>query len=222
MGSAPGSAPLWVALCFWPAGLGLLSQGLQPVPLPQRLLALALGLMLMEQSHMARVDVQQALAAWKFAPTPQLTRFMTVLAVTILGELMGFYLAAGGWLGLGMITILLSLLGFNLFANGRFEGYMFQPAGPRSRLGVIAIDLVALGLALLWVVGWGRLAVAGVLLTVSLAYGVAKAYAYATGRSSLAQPTSPAPAAYASRGEALAIHIPNAAQQHPQPAQQNR
>lgn len=222
MGSGLGSAPFWVALCFWPAGLGLLSQGLQPLPWPQRLLALALGLMLMEQSHMARVDVRQVLMARQSVQTPQLTRFMTVLAATILGELMGFYLAAGGWLGRGMITILLSLLGFNLFANGRFEGSTFQPAGPRTRLGVITIDLIALGLALLWVLDWGRLAVASLLLTVTLTYGVAKVYAYATGRSSLASPSSPDPTAYAPRRDRLAVHIPDAAQQHPQPAQQNR
>lgn len=212
-----GFVPVGVALCFLPAGLGLWSQGLQPLPLPSRLLALALGLMLLEQAHMARVDVKQVLTARRLESTPRLERFTAVLVATILGELGGFYLAAAGWLGLGMMTILVSLLGFNLFVNGRFEGQAFHPSGPRHRLDVIAIDLVALGLALLWLLDWGRMAVASLLLGVTLAYGVAKLYAYATARVSLSElPRTPLPPT------ASAVHIAHAAQQHPQPAQQNR
>ena len=201
--------PMLVALCFLPAGLGLWSQGFQPLPLPNRLLALALGLMLLEQAHMARVDVRQVITAGRVGTTPRLARFTAVLAATILGELGGFYLAAAGWLGLGMVTILISLLIFNLLANGRFEGNTFQPAGPRTRLDVIAIDLLALGLVLLWMLDWGRMAVASLLLGVTLAYGAAKIYAYATRARLPEPPASP-------------IHIPHTAQQHPQPAQQNR
>jgi hypothetical protein len=132
------------------------------------------------------------------------------LALTLIGELGGFYLAAAGWLGLGMVTILVSLLGFNLVANGRFTGETFQPAGPRSRLDVIAIDLLALGLAVLWMLNWGRLGVASLLLGVTVIYAMAKVYAYLTGRASLAD------------RPASAVHIPNTAQQHPQSTQQNR
>lgn len=205
-----GVLPLGVAICFLPAGFGLLIQGLQPLPWPQRLLALALGMMLLEQAHMARVDVQRLLAVRSRASIPRLTRFATVLTLTILGELAGFYLAAAGGLGWGMVIILVSLLGFNLLANGHFEDGEFQPSGPRRRWAVIAMDGLALGLALLWLAAVGRLVVAGVLLGVALAYGAAKIYAYATERVSLAEhPHS-------------AVHIPHAAQQHPQPAQQNR
>lgn len=200
--------PILVAFCFLPAGLGLWSQGLQPLPWPNRLLALALGLMLLEQAHMARVDGQRVLTAGRSGATPRLARFTAVLGATIIGELCGFYLAAAGWLGLGMVTILVSLLSFNLLANGRFEDHTFHPAGPRSRLDVIAIDLLALGLVLLWMLDWGRMAVASVLLGVTLVYGAAKLYAYATAR----RPERPA----------STVHIPHAAQQHPQPAQQNR
>lgn len=204
------------AIVFWPAGLGLLRQGLQPLPWPQRLLALALGLMLVEQAHMARVDVRRVLTVWQTLETeppieaPSLTRFSAILALTLIGELGGFYLAAAGWLGLGMVTILLSLLGFNLSANGRFVGETFQPAGPRSRLDVLAMDLLALGLAMLWMLNWGRLGVASLLLGVTVIYGLAKVYAYLTGRASLAE------------RPASAVHVPNAAQQHPQSTQQNR
>ena len=207
-----GVRPIGVAICFLPAGLGLLSQGLQPLPLAQRWLALALGLMLMEQAHMARVDVQRWLAVRSLGPTPRLNRFATVLTLTILGELAGFYLAAAGWLGWGMVTILVSLLGFNLLANGHFQDEGFQASGPRARWVVIGIDGIALGLALLWLASVGRLVVASGLLGVSLVYGVAKLYAYATNRVSLAE-RPPA---------ASAVHIPYATQQHPQPAQQNR
>lgn len=201
-----------VGLCFLPAALGLLSQGIAPLPLPQRLLALALGLMLLEQAHMARVDVQRVLAARHLGTTPRLRRFTAVLALTIVGEICGFYLAAAGDPGFGMVLILLSLLGFNLGANGRFDGEVFQPAGPRHRLGVIAVDLVALGLALLWWQNLGRLIIASLLLAITLAYGVVKLYAYVTGRASLSErPPSTS-----------AIHIAYATQQHPQPTQQNR
>lgn len=201
-----------VALCFLPASLGLLNQGIQPLPLPQRLLAVALGLMLLEQAHMARVDVQRVLAARHRGTTPELRRFTAVLAVTIIGEICGFYRAAAGDLGLGMVLILVSLLGFNLLANGRFDGEVFQPAGPRHRLGVILVDLVALGLALLWWQNWGQLGISSLLLGTTLAYGMAKIYAYATGRASLSE-SSPTPSA---------VHVAYAAQQHPQPTQQNR
>lgn len=209
-----GAVPMVVALCFLPAGVGLWSQGLQPLPLPHRLLALALGLMLMEQAHMARVDVQRVLTVRRLGSTSRLAWFTAVLAVTILGELGGFYLAAAGALGLGMMTILVSLLGFNLFANGRFEGPIFHPAGPRTRLDVIAMDLVTLGLALLWMLDWGRMVVASLLLGVTLTYGAVKVYTYLTTYATARLGPSEPPAS--------TVHIPHTAQQHPQPAQQNR
>jgi hypothetical protein len=201
-----------VALSFLPASLGLLNQGMQPLPLPQRLLAVALGLMLLEQAHMAKVDVQRVLAVRQLGTTRRLQRFTAILATTIVGEMVGFYLAAAGNLGLGMVLILVSLLGFNLLANGRFDGEVFQPAGPRHRLGVILVDCAALFLALLWWQNWGQLGISSLLLGTTLAYGMAKIYAYATGRASLAE-SSPTPSA---------IHVAYAAQQHPQPTQQNR
>ena len=201
-----------VASCFIPAVWGLCDQVLQPLPLPSRLLALALLLMLFEQAHMAKVDLDQVAAV---RPTltgqKELTAFSRLLWVTIFGQLLGFYLAAVGYLGVGMLAIMASLLGFNLRANLRLqpsEAPPVQLAGPGTRLDVITIDLVALGLGLLWVRQMAQLWIAGLLLLLALGYAVAKLSAYAT--------------AWVKRPSASAVHVAYAAQQHPQPPQQNR
>ena len=200
--------PAVVGACFLPAGLGLLHQVGQPLPLPQRLLALALLLMLFEQAHMARVDLRQVAGARQQGYDPRLRRFTHILWATIAGEWVGFYLTAAGYLGLGAVVIVSSLLGFNLTSQVRFEANTLKPVGIRDRLDVIVIDLLALGLGLLWMLDLARLWVASILFGLTLIYGVAKLAAYVT--------------VWLPRAFPSAIHIANSAQQHPQPSQQNR
>jgi hypothetical protein len=196
--------PTVVAIGFIPAGLGLLNQVIQPQPLPQRLLALALLLIVGEQAHMARTDLRQVAAVRQQQQDPRLPAFTRLLWATIAGELLGFYLAAAGFLGVGMVVIVGSVLGFNLAAQVRFEEHRLQPAGPSHRWSVLVIDTLALALGGLWFIPQAQLGVAGLLLTLALIYSGAKLITYT--RAGLA---------------ASAIHIPHATQQHPQPSQQN-
>lgn len=201
-------SPALAAALFVPAATGLLYQAVQPYAWPHRLLALALLLMSFEQAHMARVDLRHVDAVAQRSRDPRLSRFRQVVTLAIFGQLLGFSVAAAGALGWGMALILLSLVGFNLAANIRLEPSSqqpVQPAGWRSRLGVLILDAIALMLALLWMAqrfqGW----VAGGLFAITILYGSSKLVAYI---------------AAATRPKSL-VHVAYAAQEHPQPPQQN-
>ncbi|MBW4485306.1 MAG: hypothetical protein KME14_22450 [Tildeniella torsiva UHER 1998/13D] len=205
-------SPAWAAALFMPAALGLLYQAVQPHPWPYRLLALALLVGIFEQAHMARVDLRHVQIVGQRLRDPRLQSFGRVVAWTVAGQLLGFYGAAAGYLGSGMAVIMLSVIGFNLVATIRLEPTDLQPiqaAGWRSRLGVLALDAIALGLALLWIAqrfqGW----VAGGLFAITTLYGISKLITYAT--------------AALRPGSAMssAIHVAHAAQEHPQTSQQN-
>ncbi|MGF1570275.1 MAG: hypothetical protein ACFCVD_19755 [Nodosilinea sp.] len=179
--------PDLAAALFLPAGLGLLAQVLQPHPLPHRILALALMLISVEQATMARVDLRQialverGLTLHAHGQDANLARFRRVVIATIGGELAGFYLAATGYLGGGVLVILTSLVGFNVAAGVRLDpaaAEPIQPAGMGSRLDVLAIDGVAMGLGILWIAHLARGWVAGGLLALVLVYAASKLMTY--------------------------------------------
>ena len=213
-------SPALAAVLFMPAAAGLLYQAGQPYPWPHRLLALALLLMSFEQAHMARVDLRhlELVAQRSSALTENLPKdlqtdrrlhhFGRVVTLAILGQLLGFSVAATGYLGWGMALILVSLVGFNLAATIRLEPGTAQPiqaAGWRSRLDVLVLDAIALTLALLWIAQKFQALVAGGLFAITLLYGASKLWAYLTA---------------ATRQRSL-VHVAHAAQEHPQPPQQN-
>lgn len=210
-------SPTLAALLFMPAAMGLLYQAVQPNSWPHRLLALALLIGIFEQAHMARVDlrhvelVEQRVAIPPLGD-PRLKPFGQVVLWTVVGQLVGFYGAAAGYLGWGMAVILLSVIGFNLAATIRLEPAGPQPiqsTGWRSRLDVLGLDAIALLLALLWMAdrfqGW----VAGGMFAITVGYGASKLVIYLTA----ALRTGSAPGS--------AVHVAHAAQEHPQPPQQN-
>lgn len=225
--------PAFAAALFLPAGLGLWGQVLQPDPLPYRMLALALLLISMEQAHMARVDLRQVIAVQQrrtgLSPgdNERLTAFHRLVWLTILGELAGFYLAAAGYLGPGVLVILASLVGFNLTAGIRLEPAAASPihaAGVRTRLDVLAIDAVAMGLGLLWMARLAQGWVAGGLLALVLLYASIKVVIYALSQWSLFKQhrgQSSTTSTTSTTSMASAVHVANAAQQHPHPSQQN-
>ncbi|MFQ4135728.1 hypothetical protein PGN35_005355 [Nodosilinea sp. PGN35] len=204
-------SPTWAAALFMPATAGLLYQAVQPHPWPYRLLALALMLMSLEQAHMARVDLRQGEMVGQRSRDPRLGHFARVVGLAIAGQVAGFSIAALGHLGWGMGLILVSLLGFNLAATIRLEPASPRPiqaAGWRSRLDVLALDAIALGLALLWIAQRAQGWVAGGLFAITVVYGSSKLATYAA-------------ALRSSSAAGSAIHIPHAAQEHPQTSQQN-
>ncbi len=200
-------SPALAAALFVPAAAGLLYQAGQPHPWPHRLLALALLLMSFEQAHMARVDLHHVELIAQRSRDLRLHYFGRVVVLAVLGQLLGFSVAAVGYLGWGMALILVSLLGFNLAATIRLEPGAAQPihtAGWRSRLPVLILDVIALVLALLWIAQHFQAWVAGGLFAITLLYGASKLLSYLT----------------AARQPSL-IHVAHAAQEHPQPPQQN-
>ncbi|MGF1517267.1 MAG: hypothetical protein ACFCVB_05610 [Nodosilinea sp.] len=213
-------SPALAAALFMPAAAGLLYQVGQPYTWPHRLLALALLLMSFEQAHMARVDLRYVELVTQrprdlsgdlsgdLSRDLRLHRFGQVVMLAVLGQLLGFSVAAAGYLGWGMALILVSLLGFNLTATIRLEPSAAQPiqaAGWRSRLPVLILDAIALMLALLWIAQKFQAGVAGGLFAITLLYGASKLLAYLTA---------------ATRQKSL-VHVAHAAQEHPQPPQQN-
>ncbi|TVQ07378.1 MAG: hypothetical protein EA368_14320 [Leptolyngbya sp. DLM2.Bin27] len=201
-------SPALAAALFMPAAAGLLYQAVQPHPWPHRLLALALLWMSFEQAHMARVDLRHIKLVAEHSSDARLGHFGRVVMLTVFGQLLGFSVAAAGFLGAGMALILVSLVGFNLAATIRLDPGAAKPvqaAGWRSRLNVLILDAIALSLALLWIAqrlqGW----VAGGLFAITLLYGVSKLFGYLTA---------------ATRRKSL-IHVAHTAQEHPQPPQQN-
>ncbi|PSN15016.1 hypothetical protein C7293_09050 [filamentous cyanobacterium CCT1] len=200
-------SPTLAAMLFMPTAAGLLYQAVQPHPWPHRLLAIALLLALFEQAHMARVDLRNVELVGQRLGDPRLKTFHQVVVWTILGQLVGFYGAAAGYLGWGMAAILLSVTGFNLVATLRLEPTGSQPlqvANWRSRLDVLTLDAIALILAGLWIAQRFQNWVAVGMFAITALYSASKLVTYAK-----------------ALGRPSAIHIAHAAQEHPQTPQQN-
>lgn len=200
--------PAVVALSFAPAGLGLLHQGIHALAWPHQLLALAMVLLVIEQAHMARVDLQRAVRVAATYPS-QARRFGRVLGATIAIEWVGFAWAALGALGLGANLVVVALLGFNLASNMSFEGDRLYLAGPRDRWDVILADLVGLALLGLWQlpmaqpwVGSGALGLMGLYWGIK---GIKKLNVLLSSR----------------WRSASAVQVAHPTQQHPQPSHQN-
>ncbi|MBE9113730.1 hypothetical protein IQ273_30620 [Nodosilinea sp. LEGE 07298] len=201
-------SPTFAAMLFMPAAMGLFYQAVQPHPWPHRVLALALALAIFEQAHMARVDLRNVEVVSQRLGDLRLKQFDRIVVWTVVGQLVGFYGAAAGYLGSGMAVILLSVIGFNLAATLRLEPTGSQPiqsAGWRSRLDVLTLDAIALILACLWIAQRFQAWVAVGMFAITALYAASKlvTYAKALGR----QPS--------------AVHIAHAAQEHPQAPQQN-
>ncbi|HZG40892.1 MAG TPA: hypothetical protein VEZ50_19610, partial [Nodosilinea sp.] len=167
-------SPALAAVLFMPAAVGLLYQAVQPHPWPHRVLAIALLLAIFEQAHMARVDLRNVEVISQRLGDPRLKPFSRIVIWTVMGQLVGFYGAAAGYLGWGMATIMLSVIGFNLTATLRLEpmGPQFiQEAGWRSRLTVLTLDAIALSLAGLWITQHFQNGVAVGMFAITALYG---------------------------------------------------
>jgi hypothetical protein len=173
--------PALATAMFLPAMLGLAVQVENAPSLPQSLLGLALLLLAPEQGHMAGVDLRQIAAVERRRRDPRLHAFRRLVWVTILGQLAGFYLAAVGWLGQGMLVILGSLVTFNLMAAIRLEPDAENPVqvfGAANRRDVLILNSVAASLGLLWLLGLAQLWAAIGMLAIVLAYVGSKLAGY--------------------------------------------
>jgi len=170
----PPAALIWGSgALFGPAVLGLGWQVWAQPELSHRLLALGLLLTGIEQGRMAMVDLRQVAAVGQQVEDRQLTRFYKILLLAIAGQLVGFYLAAAGWLGVGAGVMMMSIIGFNLAAGLQLQPAVSPPLRTitlRERRGVLLADGLALALVGLWLGKVGRVWIGGGLLTIASSY----------------------------------------------------
>lgn len=173
-----------VRVCFWPAGVGLGWQIWCSQSLSGSILALALLLGLLEQAHMAGIDLEKVQTLERhpdYGRDRRLYRFAWVLITTLGVELLGFYLASFGYLGLGLLVIMTSLLGFNLAAGVHLDlggRQAIAPAPWYSRWLVLMLDGLGLAMAWLWLAKQAHLGIAVGFLSLTLGYTLIKLIHY--------------------------------------------
>jgi hypothetical protein len=193
---------------FIPAMVGLTVQLVMTSSWADRLLILALWLLAPEQAHMAGADLRQIDRVGRQGPDPQLQPFHQLVWVTILGQLLGFYLAGIGQAGWGILIILSSLIGFNLKATIRLVPGAKQPIlpwGPQHRVDVLLLNGIAAGLSIFWIMNLGQFWAAAGILLIAAAYVASKVGTYYQ--------------AWRESSPALFPHATNTIQQHPKPRQ---
>lgn len=159
------------------AAVGVLGQNFQP--LSHFEIALALTLLCVDQGRMALVDfrnISQVSSQLGEINKIEVTRFSTITSITIIIELLGFYLA---WslLGLGTALVLISQLFFNTIAQVQlYPGHPdpVQPFGVQKRKPVLIANAIALVLVMVWQIGYLSHVVAGLLLVMVVTYLVSK------------------------------------------------
>jgi hypothetical protein len=165
-----------IVILFLPAIGILIVSVITNSDLSARLLAMALLLLCFDQMRMAIVDLQNIAAIPASKKEDRLSWFYGVTLATILVELLGFYLA--GWhLGVGTIVVLISQIGFNLFAGIQLDPQAKEPITSwtwRDRWVVLVADSVGIGLVSFWLAKIAPLGMSIGLLAMVLIYGVIK------------------------------------------------
>jgi tellurite resistance protein TehA-like permease len=165
-----------IFLLFFPACLGVLKQVIWGSQLTQQMLALGTFLFCIEQSRMAVKDLQQIVDAKKQIKDTRLNSFYQVTAITIIIELIGFYISSIWW-GWGSILILISQVWFNLFASIKIQyssKISIQAWKVTDRLPVLIADIVGLALVSLWMLQIGSDWIAWGLFGLVVVYGSVK------------------------------------------------
>lgn len=193
---------------FVPAMVGLAVQLATARTWSDGLLILALLLLAPEQAYMAGADLRQIDGVNRHRQDPRLKPFHRLVWVTILGQLVGFYLAGIGQPAWGILIILSSLIGFNLRAAIRLVPGAHQPIlpwGPQNRRDVLLLNGIAAGLGIFWLMNLARIWAATGILLIAVAYVVSKLRAYYQ--------------AWRRSSSDLLPHAPHTIQQHPKPRQ---
>jgi hypothetical protein len=161
---------------FFPAGVGLVWRLLTTPVLAYQLLAATLVLLLLEQAHMAAVDLHNIVRLKSVTTDARLQVFGIITGLTIGLELVGFYLAYFH-LGWGTILVIVSQLFFNLAVPIQLLPEGEPPIvtqGVGERIPVLVANGVGVGVLGLWMVGKGAIAMAAILLGLVLVYGGVK------------------------------------------------
>ncbi len=171
------SISLTIFLIFFPACLGILRQIIWASELTHQLLAVGIFFFCIEQANMANQDLQQVANAKTKVKDAHLDIFHHITIITIIIELIGFYLSTI-YIGGGSLLILLGLIWFNIFANIKINisnKNIIQPWHITERLLVLIADLIGLILVSLWMlkiadiwISWGLFAMAVVYCGIKL------------------------------------------------------
>jgi hypothetical protein len=173
---------------YGPAIAALFWQAIVQPELAQKLLAIALLLLSLDLLKMAIFDLEQVAlvkSRWLESQTkallidetdPRLAWFQKVTIVTIVFELLGLYgaLVSLSW---GAIVILLSQVGFNLFAQVQLlpdQSEMIQSFGIRDRAIVLIADGLGIVLAAIGLSGRYSWETSAGLLGMVVLYGIVK------------------------------------------------
>ena len=163
--------------CYGPAIALLGWQVWHLEALDQRLLAMAIFLLSLDLCVMAIFDLQQvARVRALLLSDARLDRFYGVTVMTIALELLGMY-GAQSSLWVGAAVILMSQVGFNLFAGVQLLPDQAEPIvtfGIRDRALVLVADGVGVGLVSLGLAGVMPLGMASGLLGMVAIYGGVK------------------------------------------------
>ncbi|MBF2014913.1 MAG: hypothetical protein IGS23_06870 [Rivularia sp. T60_A2020_040] len=181
---------LIIFLFFFPACLGILRQVILSTELSHQLLALAIFLLCIEQANMANHDLQKVTDAKEQVKDARLNYFQIITIVTIIMELIGFYLSSI-WLGWGSIVILFGLILFNLFVDIKINSSSENSSENSSqniiqiwkiseRLPVLIADMVGLLLISMWILKIGDFGISLGLFTMTMLYCSIKLFLFFT------------------------------------------
>jgi hypothetical protein len=155
-----------IFVLFFPAGIGILKQGIWNTELTHQIIAIAMCLFCLEQGRMAVKDLQKIAEAKKLVIDARLDNFYIITVTTILVELLGFYISSF-WLGWGSIIILLSQVWFNLLAaikintssqiSAKKNIVLIEPWTISERLPVLVADVLGLVLVSIWMLSFSIL-----------------------------------------------------------------
>jgi hypothetical protein len=171
------SISLTIFLLFFPACLGILKQVICSSELTHQLLAVGIFLLCIEQANMAHQDLQKVADAKNQVQDARLDNFKTTTNITIIIELIGFYLSSI-YLGWGLILILIGIIWFNLFANIKIDvsaENIIQTWNITERLPVLIADVIGLILTSFWIlniadlwISWGLFSMAVIFCGIKL------------------------------------------------------
>ncbi len=165
-----------IFLLFFPASLGMLGQIIWGSELTHQMLALGTFLFCIEQARMAVKDLRQITNAKNQVNDARLNNFYKITVITIVIELIGFYISSIWW-GWGSVIILLSQIWFNLFAGVKIQTcpeIIIKPWNISERLLVLFADILGLVLVSLWMSNIASTWIAWGLFAMVIIYGSVK------------------------------------------------
>ncbi len=169
-----------IFLLFFPASIGILREVIWGSELTHQLLGFGTFLFCIEQANMANQDLQKVAVLKQQITDVRLEMFQTITIITIIIELMGFYLSSI-WLGWGFIVILFGLLFFNLFVNIQIHESnenTIQDWKINQRFPVLIADCIGLLLVSMWMLKIGDFWISWILFAMPLVYCSIKVFLF--------------------------------------------